>query len=1355
MELLELSEFQYSIWKGQNMFRKSPLYNMVFTFDIYGEIEKDKFIEAFNLLVKHTASLNLILDESELNLPKHKIKERAAQVDYIDVQRDKTFVYEEWLNRKNKINFDLTVTSYYSALLKLDNEHYVWYINQHHIFTDAFCFQLLFNRMSAIYQSLITDSSYEIASDKADYIASCNKNDNNEAALNSTVKQIKRDNFSLYGKLLVNPASTESNRFQFLLSDDLIAEIHNFLKALKLNTLAANLDFLAFLMSSLLITMSKVGEQENSYLLSNIFSQRFVKKNKTLVKPLLNILNSEIKWSPTDGYEDLHRKIYAFLIMRKGETTSSNSLLPASIINFFDLRFEHFAGYKTRYIWHHCGHMDSHHSLRFHIFRYQAKDKFTFAFDIKGEPDEQIIGNKFIVDYKNVISKITKNDKPIQLISLLAENELTKLNTKATALNQSKISTDNYFINVLKLKAKQTPNAIALYDLKEQITYEELLKQATIFAEKINAIVPNSDSKIAIYLPKSKEFIYALIGSLLQGGSFIPLAYNLPKARVRYILEDVGAHLLIEYDKEVEIAIAKINLSEVTDYSPTNEETFTSVGQDFYTLYTSGSSGKPKGVPITQHAFTSYLTSIKHLYLKEERAYNMPLFTSVGFDLTMTSIFLPLYTGGSISIYRESEGIDVSIRSVIGDERLNCFKCTPSHLKLIEGLTVNSNIQSIIVGGENFSRQAATLLAKQSNNTLNIFNEYGPTECTVGCIVHQFNHLTFTHLLDVPIGKPLNDCVAFVADEYGAPVTNGVIGELCVAGQCLSKGYVNDNELTAAKYINNNQFISSTYYRTGDFVRLNEANVFEFLGRKDEQIKVQGIRIEKGEIEEVVQNHIDISSCVVVHNKKIKTFSADYIHCAKCGLPSNYPNSDFDTNNVCSFCRNYEAYEKKVEKYFKSENKFTELFNASKSEDSEYDCIMLFSGGKDSTYALAKLVAMGLKVLAFTLDNGYISENAKDNIKRVTNALDVDCMFGTSPAMNEIFVDSLKTHCNVCNGCFKTIYNLSLKVAFEKKIPIIVTGLSRGQFFETKLSEEIFWKPMDDVEEIDQTLFAAREAYHSVKDVAYEKTDGAFIEENNVLQSVKIVDFYRYHDVTLENLLDYINTKLPWVRPEDTGRSTNCLINKVGIYIHKQEKGYSNYAFPYSWDVRTGHKTKEETIDEIEEVITENDVSQIINEIGYEKNIESGMLIAYYTGEEQATADMRKYVSKYLPDYMVPNKFVCVDEIPVTPNGKVDYKQLENIKSAQVQTIRKPTNELEELLVDIWKEVLLLDEISIDSNFFELGGTSLHAIRIVARIEKELDYQLGVQYIFQIPTIETLSEHILQEMQNILAANTD
>ena len=178
------------------------------------------------------------------------------------------------------------------------------------------------------------------------------------------------------------------------------------------------------------------------------------------------------------------------------------------------------------------------------------------------------------------------------------------------------------------------------------------------------------------------------------------------------------------------------------------------------------------------------------------------------------------------------------------------------------------------------------------------------------------------------------------------------------------------------------------------------------------------------------------------------------------------PGVTFDDDGVCSTCPATDAVPRAGGAYFGSPSDLAGRIGTPDAWRGTYDCLHLLSGGKDSTYALYRLVELGC-VHAFTLDNGFISEQAKDNIRRVVADLGVDHEFATTDAMNEIFRDSLERFSNVCNGCYKTIYTLAMNRAHELGIPMIVTGLSRGQFFETRLVPGQFARDRFDPDAID------------------------------------------------------------------------------------------------------------------------------------------------------------------------------------------------------------------------------------------------------------------------------------------------
>jgi len=338
----------------------------------------------------------------------------------------------------------------------------------------------------------------------------------------------------------------------------------------------------------------------------------------------------------------------------------------------------------------------------------------------------------------------------------------------------------------------------------------------------------------------------------------------------------------------------------------------------------------------------------------------------------------------------------------------------------------------------------------------------------------------------------------------------------------------------------------------------------------------------------------------------------------------------------------------------------------------------------------------------------------------------------------------------VCNGCFKTLYTLSTRLALEKHIPFIVTGLSRGQFFETRLSEELFWDKDLDPAGIDDLILQARKVYHQEDDAVKKLLDVSMYKDPAVFEKVRFIDFYRYSDVSLEEMLRFLDEKLGWVRPTNTGRSTNCLINQAGIQVHKTKKGYSNYSFPYSWDVRLGHKTRDESLEEINEAIDLAEVQRILKEIGYGEldSSETGnrRLVAFYKGKDRISyRELQQYLASSLPDYMVPGMYRFLDEIPLNLNGKIDkfslVKMAASVSESETFYVA-PSNDTEAFLTDIWKQVLNLNQVGVRDNFVVLGGQSLAAIRITTRINEELGINIPLSKIFELPTISEYARFI-------------
>jgi amino acid adenylation domain-containing protein len=894
-------------------------------------------------------------------------------------------------------------------------------------------------------------------------------------------------------------------------------------------------------------------------------------------------------------------------------------------------------------------------------------------------------------------------------------------------------------IELVELQAAATPHAIAAVESDEQITYADLWRRADLIARSLCVDAGIRGQTVGLMLPRSIDAVAAMLGILKAGAAYLPIDPKYPAARIDYMLENSGARVVLtasdgreERGLRARRQVRFLDIADARNLAERSAEPFSPPAPESlaYLIYTSGSTGTPKGVQIPHRALHHYVAWAKRYYVAGE-AVDMPLFSSLAFDLTVTSIYLPLTSGGKVVIYREEGGPrDLSIYGVIKDNRVGMIKLTPSHLELVARMDVSSSrVRKIIVGGEDLKASLALKIHRAFGGRVEIFNEYGPTEATVGCMEYRFDPAN-DRSGSVPIGQAIDDAEILVLDANQRPVEAGEIGEIFIGGGGLAAGYVNQPAATRERFVAHPIVRNRLVYRTGDLARRREDGQLEFVGRADRQVKVGSVRIELGEVESVLQETAGVRSAVVTVYRP-KGSPAEIIHCARCALPSNYPGSSYDAAGLCNVCREYDVYKEQAKAYFGSMKELRDILaDAKATREGDYDCLLLLSGGKDSSYVLHQLLSMDLKVLAYTLDNGYISENAKDNIRRMVSALGVDHIFGTTAAMDGIFRQSLEQFSNVCNGCFKTLYTLSMRLAYEKRVKYIITGLSRGQLFETRL-DSLFRNRVFDMEEVDRDVQRARRVYHAQNDLVGKSLGAGPVAEPAMLDNIRFIDFYRYCDATRQEMMSFLENRADWIRPSDTGRSTNCLINDVGIFVHNRERGFHNYALPYCWDVRLGLLARDEALRELGVDVNMQNVKEILKRIDYdgaqEFRSDDRRLTAYYVADRDVSpAEMRKHSAARLPAAMVPSDFVQLAEIPLTVNGKVDWEALPvpQAREAAKESYLAPRNPLERSIAAIWERLLGTGTFGVRDRFFDVGGTSMLAVLLYLQLEEIIDVEL-------------------------------
>ena len=1307
-----LTTSQMLLWLGQKLNPDIPLYNMVLVFTIKGEINSAIFQQAFKTLVNASDALRTTIQEIN-GIPQQTV---LASFPYtlplLDLSHEvnSQVVLQNWIATRCQQPLNLEKRLFDSALIKIASDQYVWYLNQHHLITDIWSMSLVYRYMSELYGQALGGNLAQSPKlpTYAQYI-SYERNYQNSPLYQKAIAywQQQQDkslqSIVFYGKTLTQTSARTHRVTCDLSQEGLAQQIRAMATKAGIRSLTLHLSYFNIFATVLFAYLYRISGQEK-LAIGTPAHNRPTQVFKETIGVFMEVFPFQIDIEPEETFGSLLKKVQqeSSGFLRYAQPGTSQAAINRGInviLNYINASFPDFNGLPMESDWVHAGYGDNRHHLRLQVHDLDATGNFLLHFDFNCDLFTEPLQHRAIAHFLNLLRGfIADINQPIEAVNLVSAEEKQELLGEVTSYAEINDTVVQQFIE----QVAKNPDAIAIVDGQEKITYRQLNERSNQLAHYLQQQGIGAEIPVGILMKRSPKLLIALWGILKAEGVYVPIEPSYPAERIAFILKDTQVPLLLSEASLVEqlslndrdflvnqkIICLDRDWDHISQESVKNLEYEVKSKHLAYIIYTSGSTGQPKGVAIEHRGLINYVSWAKQKYLPKQSSLTFPFFSPLSFDLTVTSIFVPLTSGGKVVIYQEDTGkIDLSIQRIIKENAVDIIKLTPSHLAIIKEMNLReSRIKKMILGGEDLKTALAKQITAAFDGKIAIYNEYGPTEATVGCMIHQFDPQQ-DQGTSVSIGKPAARSQIYVLDNYLNLVPQGVVGEIYIASPGLARGYLNRPKLTQERFIPN-PFVSKgaedqgcrgagvqrgrgdRLYKTGDLGRWQENGQLEYLGRSDRQVKIRGTRIELGEIETAVLSHPAITNCVVdvVHPHSHSQNQSPETYCTRCGISSNYPDINFNSVGVCNLCLSYETYKQKAQQYFKNLNDLQAIFADAKAKKrGKYDCLMLLSGGKDSTYVLYQLVAMGLEVLAFTLDNGYISEQAKGNIRRVVDSLKVDHIFGTTPAMNTIFVDSLQRHCNVCNGCFKTIYTLSMQLADQKGIPIIVTGLSRGQFFETRLTEELFTQPNFDIDQIDRLVLEARKAYHRVDDAIFRELDVATLQDDAIFERIQIVDFYRYCDVELEELLAFLKDHAPWIRPSDTGRSTNCLINDVGIYIHKQKQGYHNYALPYSWDVRLGHKERDSALEELNDAIDVENVQQILQEIGYEDaNSTEDRLVAYYVSSQPLTAsELRTYLAQKLPSNTIPAYFVQLETIPLTNNGKLDRQALPSLEETR------------------------------------------------------------------------------------------
>jgi amino acid adenylation domain-containing protein/FkbM family methyltransferase len=804
--------------------------------------------------------------------------------------------------------------------------------------------------------------------------------------------------------------------------------------------------------------------------------------------------------------------------------------------------------------------------------------------------------------------------------------------------------------------------------------------------------------------------VAALLGILETGAAYLPLDMRYPAQRLRHIVEHADAAVLI-IDERARALLPESRLpmlaldSMALDTAADGAAASTGVTPDAlaYVIYTSGSTGAPKGVMVHHRAVVNLLASMQErLQLAPDD--RLLAVTSLSFDIAALELFLPLTVGASVRIVpSETVSDGYRLAALVDRSAATIMQATPSMWRLVLQAGWNGNPHLVMLcGGEPLPRRlAAELLPRGAA----LWNVYGPTETTIWSAMHRVTADAAT----VPIGRPIANTQLYVVNQSLELVPAGVIGELCIGGLGVARGYLKEPEQTLRKFVDDpfRPAGGTCLYRTGDRVWMRNDGIVEFVGRSDDQVKIRGYRIEPGEIQQALLQHPAVQDAIVLP------------------VPADLPGADLQLvayvvpaagTTLAERQRREEigrAYLEDGGSRFELPNGMVIAHhNAIETVGLYHD---IFEHDLYLRHALtlppgATVLDVGAGIGLFTL---FVHQRCPDArifafepIPSSAARLQVNAaLHGVDAHVKTVGVSSRAGMAVLTTHALLPALSGPVGAGTPGLTSAIVRHWLRAMAPGATNPADSFGGDTD--EPVDESLLGAEAAEYAMQ------TLSELIKEHEISR----IDFLKI-DVEAGELavLDGIaDEHWPLIQqlaiqvhgPERLARVT-ALVAPRGFRVHVDPTGGPD-------GTSMVYAARSTPVDE-------------------KQAADAG-----HAGDP--VADVRTHLRARLPEYMIPAAFVLVGRLPMMPNGKVDRARLpEPLRSRANSGARyhAPRTATERRLTTIWQDVLGLPQVGIHDNFFNLGGASMEALQVVARAE-DAGLTISPEDMFQFQTIASLA----------------
>ncbi|ORX77638.1 acetyl-CoA synthetase-like protein [Anaeromyces robustus] len=787
-------------------------------------------------------------------------------------------------------------------------------IDMHHIISDGTTMSIIINEINKYYKELeLTELEVQFS----DYAIHMNEMKSSE--LYSKQLEFYKEMFKEDYEITNIPQKERSNEYNKrdnkeneigecfkIINNSVSKEINDFIKFNKISKTAFFISIYGYILCKYsgqeIIYTSMMSTNRNNHYVENMIGM-FVSTQPILLKydksdiSFLDIIkeNMEILMELYNNQDISFSELVNSLKLKK--INNSFIFQPKGIVENYNSDESIFSNDKTQ----------NNYTLYEEYNEFQLNNDNTTKFDItfnaieieEGyllslEYNKNLYESSMIEDimdsYEEVINNVNRFNESIETVKYIPKSMNDKILYEFNC-NKHNLECNKCYHEEFQRISKINSEEIAIKYNEKNITYKELDMMSNSLSNYLRKVGVKRNDIIPIITDRNPYYIIAFLSVSKSGAAYLPIDTKLPIKRIEYILKEVNPSIIL-YDA-VNIENVKNTITNKYNYYNLrthnyNNDTYETVNinkpEDIcYVLFTSGTTGKPKGVLINHSNMYNYVRSfeeeddknskdedlcIYNIFIKDNNVRNVLSITNFSFDASQTEITFSLVHGLKIILIDDIISSNIKLLSkYIVDNNVDLINTTPTRFKLFiendEFKKSLSNVKIIYLGGEALSLDLCKSIRECSK--CKIYNSYGPTECTVDSSIKEINE---GDEIDITIGKPICNCSIYILDKYLHPVPIEVEGEIYVSGNNVGEGYLNRPELTKKNFINNPFDKGRMMYKTGDLGKWTRNGEIKYLGRVDFQVKIHGQRIELEEIENTIKEMKEIKYSTVIDKEK-------------------------------------------------------------------------------------------------------------------------------------------------------------------------------------------------------------------------------------------------------------------------------------------------------------------------------------------------------------------------------------------------------------------------------------------------------------------------------------------------------